>query len=206
MTLSVVVFIDAQNMYRGARQAFFDESSVHPLGWFYPQKLGQMILSNKPYGKESEDRYLKQVRIYTGMPSSTKDPRAYAARRRQVASWVNGGCEVRTRALRYPRNWPSALAEEKGIDVALAVDFVTMAVEGEYDIGVIASTDTDIRPAIEYVIGRPEVTAEVANWHSDNSRPSLSVAGRPWCHRLAKGHFDGVADYTDYNIAPGERR
>lgn len=46
---------------------------------------------------------------------------------------------------------PTDKAEEKGIDVALAIDFVAMAVEDKYDVGVIASCDTDLRPALEFV-------------------------------------------------------
>ena len=56
-----------------------------------------------------------------------------------------------TRSLRYPRGWPTVPAQEKGIDVALAVDFVKLAVEGDYDVGVMLSTDNDLLPALEVV-------------------------------------------------------
>ena len=56
-----------------------------------------------------------------------------------------------TRALRYPPDWSAALAQEKGVDVALAVDFVKLAIEGEYDVGVMMSTDNDLLPALEVV-------------------------------------------------------
>ena len=46
-----------------------------------------------------------------------------------------------TRSLRYPQGWPTLPAQEKGIDVALAVDFVKLALEGDYDVGVMLSTD-----------------------------------------------------------------
>jgi hypothetical protein len=52
--------------------------------------------------------------------------------------------EVKTRTLRYPGDWPKTREEEKGIDVALAVDFAMMATRGEFDIGIIMSTDTDL--------------------------------------------------------------
>ena len=35
-----------------------------------------------------------------------------------------------TRSLRYPRGWPTVPAQEKRTDVALAVDFVKLAIEG----------------------------------------------------------------------------
>lgn len=50
--------------------------------------------------------------------------------------------QVITRALRYSQTWPTDPAEEKGIDVALAIDFVRFAIYGVYDVGVIMSTDS----------------------------------------------------------------
>jgi len=44
------------------------------------------------------------------------------------ASRGSGRVSVVTRSLRHPGSWPSPPAEEKGIDVAPAVDFVMMAV------------------------------------------------------------------------------
>ena len=62
-----------------------------------------------------------------------------------------GWATVITRALRYPPGWPAAPAQEKGVDVALAVDFVKLGIEGEYDMGVMMSTDNDLLPALEVV-------------------------------------------------------
>lgn len=61
-----------------------------------------------------------------------------------------------TRPLRYPQGWPGASLPgekpgEKGIDVALTMDFAVMAVRRQYEIGIIFSTDTDLKPAIEFV-------------------------------------------------------
>lgn len=39
-----------------------------------------------------------------------------------------------------PAGRPEAPVQEKGVDVALAVDFVKLAIEGEYDAGVIGTT------------------------------------------------------------------
>jgi NYN domain len=105
--------------------------------------------------------------------------------------------------LRYPRNWPQQKEEEKGIDVALAIDFVTMAVRGEYDVGVIMSTDTDLKPALEAVAemgGNPYPRAEVAAWSTlEQHSRRLSIPGRRlWCHWLDEADYRSVADPTDY--------
>ena len=81
------------------------------------------------------------------------------------------------------------------------MDFVTLAVDGNYDVGVIFSTDTDLCPALEYVHRMPGVTPEVAAWYGSYDR-GLKIPGeRMWCHRLIRKDYDSVADYRDYNIA-----
>ena len=35
--------------------------------------------------------------------------------------------------------------------MALALDFVAMAMRGEYEVGILMSTDTDLKPALELV-------------------------------------------------------
>lgn len=109
---------------------------------------------------------------------------------------------VITRPLRYPADWPVHAAEEKGIDVALAVDFVMMAVRHEYDVGVIVSTDTDLKPALEAVVSLGgNAKCEVVAWNSPTGYWNrISVPGaRLWCHRLNVQDYEAVADLTDYN-------
>lgn len=87
------------------------------------------------------------------------------------------------------------------MDTALAVDFVTMAMEQEYDIGVIMSTDNDLLPALEFVNGRSEVhQVAVAAWgNSGRHRYRLTIPGANlWCHWLDRGDYDAVADPTNY--------
>jgi len=49
---------------------------------------------------------------------------------KQCSAWVKSGVTVIPRTLQIPsRDWPRERAQEKGIDVALSVDFVTMARE-----------------------------------------------------------------------------
>ena len=121
------------------------------------------------------------------------------------ASHGRGLVKVISRPLRYPADWPANPAQEKGIDVALAVDFVTMAVRREFDIGVLMSTDSDLLPALEAVVGlsgRPYPRCEVAAW----SRPGaysrrLRVAGaKVWCHWLRPEDYAAAADLSDYTL------
>ena len=141
----VVVFLDWQNVYMNARSTFHRNRGPVQLGNVYPTQLGQRLAQARP-GRE-----LTEVRVYRGQPDSTRDPKSYGANRRQQAAWERAGAKVTQRTLRYPTRWPDERAEEKGIDVAIAVDLVMMAVAKEYDVGILMSTDTDLKPALEAV-------------------------------------------------------
>lgn len=175
------------------------------MGQTNPLTLGQMLASHGP----GSDRELAEVRVYSGRPSNARDPRGYAAKRRQLAAWEKlEGVTVIARELRYPKGWPDeceegAKPQEKGIDVALAVDFVTMAVGGKFDVGVLFSVDTDLKPSLEYVAAlnlNKGPIAEVAAWRPETAGPrSLSIAGvRLHATLLDREQYEQVKDETDY--------
>lgn len=205
MTDRVVVFLDWQNVYRGAREAFCGYGAPHWEGQVHPMALGQVIAADSPF-----DRQLRQVRIYRGQPDATRDPRGYAANARQVAAWRKSPLvKVTMRTLRYPYGWPNShqpgeKPQEKGIDVALAIDFVSMAIAGEFDVGVLMSTDTDLKPALEVVAqltSTKGVRAEVAAWSSPGGHSRrLSISSRRlYCHWLGQDAYDQIADATSYS-------
>lgn len=199
--LRLGVFIDAQNTYRGARESFFGEDEPHRYGQFHPVQLAQLIA---PRGGPASERCLPEhIRIYTGRPDAAKEPRTYGAHRKQCAAWEHWGAAVIWRALRYPRDWPTSRPQEKGIDVALCIDFVAMAIDGAYDIGVIVSTDTDLIPALEFVQTRfaGQRHVAVATWRGLSTRRRLATQRQNiWCHWLHREDYDAVADLTDYNL------
>jgi uncharacterized LabA/DUF88 family protein len=198
----VILFIDYQNMYRDAQEAFFGKNSHYLDGQFDPVALANLICSRRPFGAKKETRELAEVRLYTGRPVRKLEPKSHSAFRRQQAAWEEKGIRVSSRRLQY-LDWPKNRPRQKGVDVALAVDFVVMACEGEYDIGVIASTDTDLLPALEYVSGTDAITAEVAAWwgEAETTRKQLRVTSRSvWCHRLLRNDYDAVSDTIDYSI------
>lgn len=130
--------------------------------------------------------------MYTGRPSSDRDPRGYGANRRQWAYWEGRGVHVSTRQLRYPRGYPGPglKPEEKGIDVQLAIDFVMMRLRDEFDIGIMFSGDTDLVPALEAVCDlaaeKKAPLPEVCAWgEQGKARSRLRVEGFDLrCHWL----------------------
>jgi uncharacterized LabA/DUF88 family protein len=194
---SVVLFIDYQNTYRAARAVYHERLDHHVHGQINPRRLGDLILT-----KSAAPRKLKEVRIYRGLPSSKHDSKGYAAARSQIATWDRDPL-VRPiwRPLRYPEDWPNSPEEEKGIDVQIAVDYVMGAVKGDFDVGILMSLDTDMKPALETVRdtfgGR--VKTEVAAWNVPQRHcRKLSVKG-VWCHWLQPEDYAAVQELHDYN-------
>lgn len=88
----------------------------------------------------------------------------------------------------------------------MALDFVMMAVRGEYDAGVLMSNDTDLRPALEEVIKLGSCKVEVATWRPREGRPlqHLRLPGvdvQPYCHWIDLEGYNLVSDDTNY---PGQ--
>lgn len=202
LTDRVIVFIDYQNTYAGAREAFHSGDGRHVDGQFDPRRLGEVLTARGLVA-----RSLAGVRIYRGLPDAHRDPRGYSACSRQCERWRRQpDTTVITRALLYPRGWPKQKAREKGVDVALAIDFAAMAVRGEYDVGILVSVDTDLKPALEFISALPGPTprCEVAAW-SEAGRHSrrLSLSARKiWCHWLSQADYRSMADTTNYASPP----
>lgn len=118
-----------------------------------------------------------------------------------MAAWSRSGIvETITRTLQYSAHWPSVKPVEKGIDVSLALDFALMAYRGEYDVGILMSTDTDLVPALEAVAQLGSARVEVAAWSSPGrSRRRLTIKRRKlWCHWLDDSEYRRVRDKRDY--------
>lgn len=218
----VVVFLDYQNIYYLARNAFFSDQNLSNFyGQISPIKLGELLIqkgSQERSEKGLPNRELTEVRVYTGIPNPDFNKDGYSRSRRQFAIWPSEDprVTVKTRELRYPTGWPRNHREgekprEKGVDIALAIDFVTMAYKHEYEVGIIFSADSDFKPALEYVwdksiLARPEVAAWKGNEVKDlwsekryNQRLSLDSDNRnPYCHWLDREDYEQICDHTDY--------
>jgi hypothetical protein len=203
----VAVFIDWQNVYHCAREAFHnpaDDPSRH--GNLRPNAFAQLLAEKGP-----ADRVVSFIGIYRGQPDPRRDPRTHAAHMRQRQAW-EAQCgpllRVKTRALRYLSGRPLSEADEKGIDVQLAIDVMLMGVANEYDVAILATTDNDLLPVVEGLValraanGRPAV--EVIGWQGVARHLSVPGVTVRW---IGRKDYEAVRDPTDYNIAAaGTRR
>ena len=202
----VVVFIDAQNVHNDFRRAFFPADAPSGAGWFHPKALADLLVSRGP---DFEEWTLKEVRVYTGSPVAWRDAYGAAAHDRQGESWEAAGAIKRTRPLYYPDDWPTERARQKGVDVELAVDVIRMAIAGEYQIGIICSTDRDLLPAIEavYALRGTEAIPRICVVRYDGLEKRLNhrdAQGRTLhAFALTLGDFDTLKDETDYTRPAG---
>ena len=188
-----MLFIDYQNAYRRARNVFFPNPQSGIDGHLKPMALGQLIANRG--GSDGRSYTLSEVRVYSGRPDPKRDKRTFSAHRKQSQSWRSAGATVIERELRYLQGRP----QEKGIDVALAVDLVRLAIQGAYDVGVMMSTDNDLLPALETVRdhGPSGCYIEVAAWGTKGQNQRISLPGL-WCHWLGQADYTAVEDRTKY--------
>ena len=77
------------------------------------------------------------------------------------------------RPLRYSPKRPHG--EEKGVDVELAIDIVSLALDDLFDVCVLASADTDLVPSLQLVADR----------FPDKTLVTLGLEPLPGCLRIA---------------------
>jgi uncharacterized LabA/DUF88 family protein len=194
MKQRVIIFVDYQNVVKRASD-FFNKNfpDKNRTKHIDPTKLGQKLIANYESSRE-----LKEIRIYTGIPSKYKEPQSYSKFSKRIESWqLDPLVRVITRPLSYPLGWPKSSKpgekpREKGIDVNIAIDFVTMAIRKEYEIGILFSVDTDLKPALEFVVGNDVLArAEVAAWRqvADHQIRLALSSNRPFCHWLTEDDF-----------------
>lgn len=193
------MFVDVQNIHEGLKAAFSTPPHKHTAGQFRPMELGRLLVSKAPV---SEAWGLAEVRLYAGRPSSVLQPTSAAAHARQASAWRAEGAIVRARDLQYI-DWPNRAPRQKGVDVELATDVFRLAGK-EYDIGIVASLDTDIIPAIESVYDArgmadtPRVC--VVGYEGSPRRLRLPDSrGRGlYCFYLSDADYLAIHDPTDY--------
>lgn len=199
----VAVFIDYQNIYHGARRAFGDPHADSPVvGQIDPAALARLLVR---LGRVVDPaRVLCTTSVYRGEPGRISHRNVRTAFAGQTQQWrADPSLTVKTTPLRYRRvdqpGGQSWRAEEKGIDVLLAVDVVRGAYLDEFDVAVLTSADTDLVPALEEAL-RAGKRVETASWADPAvAFATLRVPGRrTWNHHLYREHFEVVQDTTDY--------
>jgi uncharacterized LabA/DUF88 family protein len=197
----VAVFIDWQNAYKAAREAFGLHQLPNERGNFSPYQLGRILAAGNQRGSANGE--LVRVEIHRGLPSSSRDATGYGANRRQSAAWVKENPDVvipRLRPLRYPPSWAQdSTPQEKGIDVQLALAAVEQVLVRACDVAVIFSHDTDLLPAVE-VIARLKGPrcVETAAWRSHGFNRRLRQIPGVHHHSISWEVFERIETAVNY--------
>lgn len=130
-SLRAVAFIDGQNLFRSAKEAF-----GHTYPNYDPMSLAQAVCTREGWN-------LRQVRFYTGYPDSEDNPFWNHFWTAKFAQMGRQGIHVFSRTLRYRnetiiqpdgREATVLVGREKGIDVRLALDILLLGFRSEYDV------------------------------------------------------------------------
>ena len=196
------VFVDGQNLFHAARTAF---------GTTYPDydvlALGRTICATRGWAAVD-------VRFYTAIPESADNARWYWFWTAKLAAMGRQGVHVFSRPLRYRNQTVRApdgtehtflAAEEKGIDVRIALDVIRMAHRHEYDVAVILSQDQDFAEMAEEI---RVIAQEQRRWikiasafpWSPTSRNRRGIDKTDWI-RIDRVLYDACLDRRDYRRA-----
>ena len=157
MSEKVTIFIDGGNLYGRLK-----ESGVFPGKRFDYTKLVDFILRGRHV--ESKRYYIGIVRNHD---KTSKSQKKVEDQQKFLSSLEGQGFLIERGRIVYDHK-----IREKGVDVKLAIDLVVGAVESAYDTAVVVSSDTDLLPAIKYVIGRGKKVEYVGF----ATRPSLGMS------------------------------
>lgn len=142
------IFIDGQNFYLSARQAFdrtFPDYDILQVG---------NLLSQKISGQDATT-----ISFYSGVPIAKYQPRWAEFWSNKTAAMEEQGIRVTTRPLRYltesdpqvPNGFRIIQTREKGIDMALGLDVASAARRSNCANIVIVSRDQDFAEVVRYV-------------------------------------------------------
>ena len=158
-TERVMIFVDGSNLYHSLK-AFFRRTDLD---------IGR--LGGKLLGK----RRLVRLYYYNAKVGRKEEPERY---QQQAAFFASISaipyCELRLGRLVYTSNWPNAPPYEKGVDIQLATDMITHSYKNNYDVAVLAASDTDYVGALQAVKDNGK-NVEVALFGKEQTSRQLRV-------------------------------
>ena len=162
---------------------------------------------------------LRKVLVFRGLPAPEHEPKAYARNLAQQSQWERDRrVEVALRPLKYEYQRASdgrpatdangrkiiTGVKEKGVDVLCALAMVREAQDPATDLVILASSDTDLAPALDEVRRLASAKIETCCWYDRAARRGYQVhptdRSRPvWNTRLDEQVFRSVWDMTQYD-------
>jgi hypothetical protein len=194
----VAVFLDFQNVHLVGRGLFAGGSELYRCVPD-PVRVADLVASRR-----KRPSVAASIRVYRGRPDPRHQSRVAASIDAQASEWTRDRRVTMVRRMLNYRGWPRLPEQEKGIDVAIAVDLMTLAFRGDYDALVLFSSDADLLPALESIVSLRLSHVEVVCWAGAKSlRIADSKPPRPWCHRLSRTDWQSVTEDWQGHVTGG---
>ncbi len=196
-----IAFFDGQNLFHAARHAF---------GYHYPN-YDPMALAAALCKRQGWA--LSEVRFYTGVPDREDHALWHHFWTSKLACLGRRGATVFSRSLRY-RNKVVRLpngsehsylnGEEKGIDVRIAIDVISLAWQNAYDVALIFSQDQDLSEVareIRQIARRHDRWIKIASAFpvSPVTPNRKGINWTDWI-RIDRATYDACLDPRDYRL------
>ena len=194
-----ISFIDGQNLYRHAKDAF---GHHHPN--YDPRLLADAVCAERGWVNHG-------IRFYTGVPSVDRAPTWHGYWTKRLTAMGRSGIAVTSRPLRYrverirlPDGTVHELPveREKGIDLRLGLDIVSMARNGEFDVAIVFSQDQDLAEVAREV---RDISRSANRWlkvvsafpHGPAASSGRGIDRTDW-FRMDREFYDACLDPRDY--------
>lgn len=194
-----IAFVDGQNLFHAAKEAF---------GYSYPnydpKKLATSVCHSKNWN-------LEEVYFYTGIPAITKNEKLHKFWAKKILFLKRAGIKTQTFPLSYRDKEITCpdgkkriveIAEEKRVDVRLALDIFRLTLEGKCDVVLIFSQDADFEELVKDVEENAKKQSrwiKVASAFPDSSKRHYrrGIEKTDWI-RIDKVTYDTCIDPRQY--------
>ena len=199
-TPRAVAYFDGQNLFKTAQHLF-----GHATPNYDVVALSRLVCAMRGWE-------LAGVRFYTGIPPATKNPKWHGFWESKLRHMGLLGVKTAALELRYrPTPGGGERAEEKGVDVRIAVDIIRGALHKEYDVALVFSQDQDLSEAAKEI---PVIAREQGRWiriasafphkKAKSKREKKAVRGvnnTEWI-KITRADYDACLDPRDHFSRP----
>ena len=147
--MSTVVFVDGENFQKKIKQVFADSKWEWDDKKYGQIKLADLLKTILPDEKIKQTRYyVAKLHVYP--ETKEKSEQLVQLQRTLKSNLVRQGVDfvVSGNVRMYPLEKGKLLFKEKGVDVRLAVDAVSMAADKKLKTAIICSSDSDMQPVV----------------------------------------------------------
>jgi uncharacterized LabA/DUF88 family protein len=150
--MKTILFIDWENFKKKLESVFEKERVERKFKWYEYNFLG--LFNQVLQGIEIDQKIFYAARITIHPLTEEKSKELVEEQRllktyleRQGFEFILGG-RVRGNIVIDRKGKETVIFKEKGVDVQIAVDMLNMACDGELKTAILASSDSDLQPAI----------------------------------------------------------